>query len=284
MQKDQSFQHLPSISLELPFNVETDLNGFSKIFITRENDPFKIVHFFEPFALDYQIFGELPDKSKRLLFTVSEHYECDCFECDDCGCDIFCFSLICCDKIIFQFDYRKNNQGFYTQGIYQRKGCYIRDCNKCCDCNCCNCCPYHILYLRENIDHDNPDFDVGIKKGRTETSLCKCCNDRTTTYITEGNLKGYGIRATCSEVYKRKILRKCCDMTTDFEILIEDEKGNRCGNIMFYSGLFSKLVEGKCCYMPKPFFEVNMPQNASSIQKFQIIADAIHFDYVNNLL
>ena len=46
------------------------------------------------------------------------------------------------------------------------------------------------------------------------------------------------------------MLRKCCDMTTDFEIEIEDEKGNKCGNIMLYSGLFSKLVEGKCCYMP----------------------------------
>ena len=73
-------------------------------------------------------------------------------------------------------------------------------------------------------------------------------------------------------------------MTTDFEIEIEDEKGNKCGNIMFYSGIFSKLVEGRCCYMPKPFFEINMPQNASSLQKFQIIADTVHFDYVNNLL
>ena len=73
-------------------------------------------------------------------------------------------------------------------------------------------------------------------------------------------------------------------MTTDFEIEIEDEKGNKCGNIMLYSGLFSKLVEGKCCYMPKAFFEINMPKNASSIQKFQIIADIIHFDYANKLL
>lgn len=45
MKTDQSFQHLPAISSIVPFNVETDLNGFSKIFITRENDPFKIVHF-----------------------------------------------------------------------------------------------------------------------------------------------------------------------------------------------------------------------------------------------
>ena len=114
--------------------------------------------------------------------------------------------------------------------------------------------------------------------------MCKCCNDRTSTYYTENNLNGYGIRATCPEVYKRKILRICCDLTSDFEIEIEDERGNKCGNIMFYSGLFSKLVEGKCCYMPKPYFEINMPQNASSIQKFQIIADAVHFDYINNVL
>jgi len=190
MQRDQSFDQLPTIPSTLPFNVETDLNEFTKIFITRENDPFKIVHCFEPFALDYQIFGEMPDKSKKLLFTVSEHYECDWFECDDCGCDLFCFSLICFDKIIFQFDYRKNNIGFYTQGIYQKKGCYLRSCKKCCECNCCNCCPYSILYLRENTDHDNPDFNIGIKKGRTETSLFKCCNDRTSLYITEENLNG----------------------------------------------------------------------------------------------
>ena len=284
MQVNQSFEALPVKDTNLPFNVETDLNAFTKIFMTRENDPFKIVHCFELFTLDYQIFGEMPDKSKKLLFTVSEHYECDLCECDDCGCDLCCFSLICCDKIIFQFDYRKNNQGFYTQGIYQKKGCYVRNCKKCCECNCCNCCPYHLLYLRENTDHDNPNFDVGIKKGRTETSLGKFCNDPKTLYITEENLNGYGIKATCSEVCKRKMLRKCCDMTTDFEIEIEDEKGNKCGNIMLYSGLFSKLVEGKCCYMPKAFFEINMPKNASSIQKFQIIADAVHFDYINNLL
>jgi len=77
MQRDQSFDQLPTIPSTLPFNVETDLNEFTKIFITRENDPFKIVHCFEPFALDYQIFGEMSDKSKKLLFTVSEHYECD---------------------------------------------------------------------------------------------------------------------------------------------------------------------------------------------------------------
>jgi hypothetical protein len=288
MKDDQSFDKIPTSTSKMPFNVETELN-YKRIFVVKEKDPFKINHLCQPFFIhDYQIYGELPDKSKKLLFTVSEHFQCKCCDCDDWGINILCFSLICCDKILFQLDYKKNNKGFYTQGLNQKKGCYI--CSYCCACNfccCCNCCTYDILYLRENTDHNNPDFDVGIKKGRTITSINKynlCCPDRTSLYITEENLNGYGIKATCSEVCKRKMLRKCCDMTTDFEIEIEDEKGNKCGNIMFYSGLFSKLVEGKCCYMPKPFFEINMPQNASSRQKFQIIADAVHFDYINNLL
>lgn len=278
MNYEQSFQQLPTNNPRLPFDVETELNEFSRIFITRVGDPFKIVHCCDPFILDYQVFGELPDKSKKLIFTVSDHYEC--CKCDSFGCHLFCCSLLCCDALLFQLDYRKNNQGFYTQGINKRKGCYAT----CDDCNICCCTCFSNLFLKENIDHNNADFDAGIKKGRTTTSLSKFCSDKTTHYFSEENIIGYGIRAECCEIYKRATLRKCCNLSSDFEISIENEKGMKCGNIIVYSGLFSKLVEDRCCYSPKPYFEINMPQNISSFQKFQIIADTIHFDYVNNII
>ena len=282
MKGDQSFDKLPTSSSKIPFNVETELN-YKRIFIVKEKDPFKIIHICQPIITnDYQIYGELPDKSKKLLFTVSEHFQCECCDCDNWGFNFACFSLICCDKIIFQLDYRKNNKGFYTQGYYQRKGCYI--CSNCWEYNFGYCCPYHTLYLRENTDHNNPDFDIGIKKGRTKASVNICCTDRTSFYISEKNSKGYGIRAKYCEICRHKCLRKFGNITCDFEIKIEDEKGNKCGNIMIYSGICSKVVKGTCCYFPKPYFEINMPKNISSIQKFQIIADTIHFDYVNNVL
>jgi hypothetical protein len=179
MKGDQSFDKLPTSSSKIPFNVESELN-YKRIFIIKEKDPFKNIHICQPFIThDYQIYGELPDKSKKLLFTVNEHFECEFCECDDWGFNFFCCSLICCDKIFFQLDYRKNNKGFYTQGYYLRKGCYI--CTNCCECNFCKycSCPYHTLYLRENTDHNNRDLDIGTKKGRTKTSFNICCTDRT---------------------------------------------------------------------------------------------------------
>lgn len=282
MKTDSSEKQLPKkySRKEIPFDVEKGLKQFKKMYITKENDLFKLSHFCQSLTQDYQIFGELPDETKQLLFTVSEHYECECCECDNWGFDFCCFSFMLCDKILFQFDYKKNNKDFYTQGKYQKKGFHCKDP----ECNCCGCCPYHTLYLRENTDHDNPDFEEGEKKGKTETESCSFCSDKTTSYITEKESKGYGIRATCFEIYRRKYLKLCCNATHDFEIEIENEKGEKCGNIMLYSGLCSDLVKDKFCYVPKPYFEINMPEKASSEQKFQIIADAIHFDYANKLL
>ena len=279
---EESFHQLPLGSSKQVFDVDTELAPFTKMYISKENDPFRIIHCFEVLNSDYQIFGELPDKSKKLLFTVREHFECECCECDDWGVDCCCFTIICCDKILYQLDYKKNNQDFYTQGTYQKKGYYV--CQGC-ECNCCACCrcPYSALYLRENTDHDDPDFDKGVKKGKTLASLCKC-SDATANYITQEGNNGYAVRATCPDVWKRKLLRYCCGLTNDFEIGIEDERGNKSGKILFYSGCCSELVKDKCCYLPKPFFEIFMPPNASSTQKFQIIADAIHFDVINNLL
>ena len=282
---NESFQQLPPSSSKQVFDVDTELAPFSKIYISKESDPFRIIHCFELLKRDYQIFGELPDKSKKLLFTVREHFEWECCECDNWGIDCYCFAIICCDKILYQLDYKKNNQDFYTQGIYQKKGCYVCKCNCNClfCCGCCCCCPQSAFYLRENTNHDDPDFDKGIKKGKTLASLCKC-TDATANYVTQEGNNGYGVRATCPDVWKRKLLRYCCGLTNDFEIGIEDERGNKSGKILFYSGCCSELVKDKCCYLPKPFFEIFMPPNASSTQKFQIIADAIHFDVINNLL
>ena len=56
-------------------------------------------------------------------------------------------------------DYRRNNVGFYTQGIYIQKGCRCFCCQKSAGC-CENCCPKSIYYMRENIDPDNPDFNL----------------------------------------------------------------------------------------------------------------------------
>ena len=81
-------------------------------------------------------------------------------------------------------DYRRNGAPFYTQGINIQKGCYCCKCSccDCCKCCCCDCCPPSILFLRENIDPESRDFNVGVKKGTTEvqnTCCCSCCRDKT---------------------------------------------------------------------------------------------------------
>ena len=70
----------------------------------------------------------------------------------------------------------------------------------------------------------------------------------------------------------------------DFEIDIEDGNGLKNGSIFIYSGCCSKKTEGKCCFCPLPFYDIEMPASASSEQKFQIIADTIHFDIINGVL
>ena len=122
-----------------------------------------------------------------------------------------------------------------------------------------------------------------------------CCSyaDRTTEYITETKLKGPLIRAACFDVCKNCCLINClsccgicncCVTGFDFQLSIEDENGNKTGYINLYFGCCSQKVERKNCYCPRPYFEIFMPQNANSEQKFQIIADAIHFDLQTNVL
>lgn len=184
----------------LPFNVETDLKEYSRIFITREFDPFRLIHCCEAPIRDYEIYGETEEKDKKVLFTCSYHYQC-CNYCEQFIIGDLCCGYACCDTIEFQMNYKRNGFPFYTQGYNITKGCH------CCDIctlnifkNCC-LCPQSTLYLRQNIDPDSPDFDVGVKKGKTETNSCCSC-DKFDHYTQENNLRGQTVRATCGDMFK----------------------------------------------------------------------------------
>ena len=179
-------------------------------------------------------------------------------------------------------DYRRNNVGFYTQGIYIQKGCRCFCCQKSAG-FCENCCPKSIYYMRENIDPDNPDFNFGVRKGQTVASL-GCCGDRTATYYPQEGGQSYQLRAKCCDMRGRNCKHCCCNMDADLEIDIEDGRGLKTGNIMLYSGMYSSKVEGRCCFLPIHYFEVNLPAGATSEQKFHIIADLIHLDVINRIL
>ena len=267
--------------LNLPFNVATELNMFSRIFVVREYDKFRIFHCCERLFPDYRVFGELPDGDKKILFTSSRHFQC-CRCCDDCSINCCLCSYFCCDSIVFQMDYRRNGFPFYTQGINIAKGCYF------CRCHCCYCCPPSILYLRENIEPENPNPNVGIQKGFTEvpnTCCCSCCRDKTAFANSPEGFRGPLIRAKCCDICRHRcIYNYCCNCTCDFEMDIEDEKGLKVGNIMIYSGCYSEKVEGRCCYCPVAYYEINMPTVCTSEQKFQIIADTIHFDLIHQVV
>ena len=271
----------------LPFDVTQELQKYSRIFVAKEFDPFRIVHCCESVNRDYLIIGEEQDGDKKLLFTSHIHFEC-CNCCEQCIIGFFFCGYACCDSIVFQLDYRKNGQPFYTQGFNIYKGCH------CCDmCIICNCsmipCVGKKLFLRENINPDSPDIKVGIPKGKTKTNCCCSC-DKYIDYFTENKIKSQTVRAECCDICTHSCFATFCCICNrcirgcDFEMSIEDENGTKTGNVMIYSGCCSKKVEGKCCYMPRAYFEANMPPNATSEQKFQIIADIIHLDLSNNIL
>jgi hypothetical protein len=110
----------------LPFDVTEGLQKYSRIFVAKEVDPFRIVHCCEAINRDYLIFGEEEDGSKKLLFNSHIHFEC-CKCCDQCVVGFLCCGYACCDSIVFQLDYRRNGHPFYTQGFNIYKGCH------CCD-------------------------------------------------------------------------------------------------------------------------------------------------------
>ena len=255
----------------LPLDVSKDLNEFSKFFVSIGFDNFRNIHCFEKCypSFDFMIYGELPDGDKKLLFTCTQHKEfCKC--CDNlmitcCLCDYFC-----CNSIVFQMDYKRNNKPFYTQGLNIQQGCYCCKCH-CCSCCCCCCCscPPSFLNMRENIDPDSRDFNVGLKKGRTEKSGC-CITDKVVSYFTQDGMKGPTIRAGCCQGC-------CCFDCNDVVMDIEDGNGGIIGKILIPNGCNSEKVKGMCCHLPRNHFEINITQNLTSEQKFQIIADVIHF-------
>ena len=272
----------------LPFDVTEELEKYSRIFVTKEVDPFRIIHCFEAASRDYLIYGETKDGDKKLLFTCHNHFEC-CNCCDQYIIGGLCCVYACCDSIVFQLDYRRNGNPFYTQGFNIYKGCHCCD-QVVCDNNCtCLPCPGRKLYLRENMDPDSPDIKVGIQKGKTKVNCCCAC-DKYVDYYTENKLKGQTVRAACCDICLHSCFAYCCGTChrciqgCDFEMSIEDENRIKTGNVFIYSGCCSKKVEGKCFYMPRAYFEVNMPLNANSEQKFQIIADLIHLDLANNII
>ena len=273
----------------LPFDVESELNKYSRIFISKEFDVFRIVSCCEASNRDYIIYVDTEDGDKKILFTSNYHYKC-CKCCEQCIFGDLCCGYVCCDSIMFQMDYKRNGAPFYTQGFNLNKGCHCCDFCICCFCLDCFICAGNKLFLRENIDPDNPDIKVGRPKGKTETNCCCTCSDKFAQYITEFKLKGPTVRATCCDICKNACMISCltcggfcncCVAGFDFEMSIEDPNGIKTGNILIYSGCCSKKVEGKMCYFPRAYMEVNMPPNATSEQKFQIIADAIHLDLSN---
>ena len=104
----------PSSTAMLPFNVDSELNIYSKVYVAKEFDYFRIFHRCEWVMQDYIVYGELPDGDKKILFTVRQHFQC-CKYCDDCSIPCLCCEYMCCNKIVFQMDYKRNNTNFYTK-------------------------------------------------------------------------------------------------------------------------------------------------------------------------
>ena len=303
------FQDKPSLIVDqlakpkvnLPLDVTTELRMYTKFYVTKGPDFFRIECCCEDLIPDYYIYGEMPDGDKKLLFTCSRHFIlCSCCGCSDCcpeycqGCGIICLccGYLCTDIIAFQMDYKRNNRCFYTQGLSLPKGCYI--CKLVCCC-CCQCLPKS-LDLKENTNPKAPSS--GENKGYTKVGNCCCCccfsdekcNECCDLYATyksqEGN-RGPTVRSPCFCI--------CCDcgpccccncckcFNLDIELDIEDSQGVKKGNSLIYGGCGSSKVGNKCCYLPRFYFDINMPPEFTSEEKFQVIADLIHFDleYMN---
>ena len=62
----------------IPLDVSKDLSKYQKIFITKQADLFRMAHFCEGFYPEYLIWSETPEGDKKLIFTCSEHFECEC--------------------------------------------------------------------------------------------------------------------------------------------------------------------------------------------------------------
>ena len=184
----------------LPFDVENDLNGFNKVYIAKQFNLFRTFHCCEFLGGDYIVYGLLPDGDKKILFTSKKHYKC-CDYCNDCVIPFGCCCYVCCDKIVFQMDYQRNNLNFYTQGAYLVKGCFF--------CDCRAYCHGSVLMLRENISPDNPDINVGKQKGQTVKQGCLFCQDRVIKYFDEKGVEGHTLRLKAFNVFLNSIPCSC---------------------------------------------------------------------------
>ena len=260
----------------LPFNVENDLNLFAQVFVTKDIDYFRSVCCCEFLNKDYIVYGLLPDGDKKILFTSRKHFQC-CRCCENCSISCCCglCEYMCRNSIVFQMDYNRNGATFYTQGFNIQKGCY------CCKCFLCrNCCCFTKLYLRENIVPDNPDPNVGEKKGKTIfKQCCCCCADAVVDYTNQLKIKGHSIRLTCCEMCLHSNCCFICCRCKDIEISIEDPNGKKTGKIIIPNGCCSdRLPDGSRWMFPHHYYEINFPAGITSAEKFQIIAEAIHLD------
>lgn len=111
-------------------------------------------------------------------------------------------------------------------------------------------------------------------------------------------MKTSSLRLTCCEVCKHKFrylaylpicfptnlicAGVCC--CRDIEIAIESPNGVKTGNIIMPNGCFSERANKGLCFCPNHHFEVNLPPQITSAEKFQIIAEAIHLDLKLGLL
>ena len=267
----------------IPLDVSTELNGYYKIFVCKRFNPFRVYCCLEAVLLNYEIFGELPDGDKKLLFTSQQHVDDECCNCCKyCTLECYCCRYVCNDLILFQMDYKRNDKNFYTQGIYLKKGCYCWELY--CYYNLCNCCKI-TLYLKENTDPYG--FNSGIGKGKTNGTpgCCIMCRDKVATYYSNEENQGPKIRYKFNicDLINNICCHYCCCCVNDIIIDILDEKEQRVGNILVPNGCNSEKVH-KSCYLSGKYYEINLPSNASSIEKFQIIADVIHLDLEHGLL
>lgn len=308
MNNTNSVKVIPIVYVSgLPLDASNELAQYSKVFITRQ-DQFRIVFCLEK-TPSYTVFGELPDGDKKILFTVKIHFKypncCLCCYCADvrppCNCCGIC-EIVYHDEIIFQFDYRRNNVNFYTQGIYLQEGCYCCSCKDCflctydsCYSNCNVCvCGRPKLFLRENTTPDNPNFNMGTYKGMTlgTPPCCRICRSRYITYNSEAGIEGPTIKFSCCDAFKESYCDCCkfpcctCCRCNDMNISIENEKEGKIenGSIIVPRGCYSSRVN-KCCFYPySNNYEITFPPNFTSIEKFQVIADLMHFQLETPLI
>ena len=59
-----------NMPMKLPFDVTSELSNYTRAFVTKDTDFFRTFHCCERKSFDYNVFGELQDSHKVLLFTV----------------------------------------------------------------------------------------------------------------------------------------------------------------------------------------------------------------------